>query len=79
MKTLLLLFHFLLFVFHFSLAQPAGRMQWFADARLGIFIHWGIYAVDGIDQSWSFYNELVTYEQYIAQKAVFTAATCCPT
>ncbi len=24
------------------------RMQWFADAKLGIFIHWGIYAVDGI-------------------------------
>ncbi|MFZ2791283.1 MAG: alpha-L-fucosidase, partial [Bacteroidales bacterium] len=21
------------------------RMQWFADAKLGIFIHWGIYAV----------------------------------
>ncbi|MFO7614732.1 MAG: hypothetical protein R6W71_08855 [Bacteroidales bacterium] len=33
----LLLFSF--FVFHFSLAQPAERMQWFADARLGIFIH----------------------------------------
>lgn len=20
------------------------KMQWFADAKLGIFIHWGIYA-----------------------------------
>jgi alpha-L-fucosidase len=30
------------------------KMQWFADAKLGIFIHAGIYAVDGIDESWSF-------------------------
>ncbi len=27
----------------------AQRMQWFADAKFGIFIHYGIYAVDGID------------------------------
>ena len=24
------------------------RMKWFADAKLGIFIHWGIYAVNGL-------------------------------
>jgi len=29
------------------------KMQWFKDARLGIFIHWGIYALNGIDESWS--------------------------
>ncbi len=29
--------------------EKTERMQWFADARLGIFIHWGIYAVNGID------------------------------
>ena len=23
------------------------KMQWFADAKLGIFIHWGIYSVPG--------------------------------
>ena len=33
------------------------RMQWFADAKLGIFIHWGIYAVDGTSESWAFYPE----------------------
>jgi alpha-L-fucosidase len=32
------------------------RMEWFRNAKLGIFIHWGIYAVNGIDESWSFYN-----------------------
>jgi len=36
--------------------QRAQRMRWFADAKLGIFIHWGIYAVDGVDESWAFFN-----------------------
>jgi alpha-L-fucosidase len=26
---------------------------WFEDAKLGIFVHWGIYAVDGVQESWS--------------------------
>jgi alpha-L-fucosidase len=26
------------------------KMQWFADAKLGIFIHWGIYSVRGTDE-----------------------------
>ena len=34
-----------------------AKMQWFADAKLGIFIHTGIYAVNGIDESWSFHNK----------------------
>ncbi|MBN1107251.1 MAG: alpha-L-fucosidase, partial [Bacteroidales bacterium] len=34
-------------------AEKDRRMQWFGDAKLGIFIHWGIYAVNGIDESWS--------------------------
>ena len=49
--------------FLFSKAQskidPASirdKMQWFADAKLGIFIHAGIYSVNGIDESWSFHN-----------------------
>lgn len=26
-------------------AQKEKRMEWFANAKLGIFIHWGIYSV----------------------------------
>ncbi len=48
-------------------------MQWFSDARLGIFIHWGIYAVDGISESWSFFNGYVSYEDYMDQMDGFTA------
>jgi alpha-L-fucosidase len=54
--------------------EKEQRMQWFADAKLGIFIHWGIYAVNGIDESWSFYNAYLTYADYMKQMKGFTAA-----
>lgn len=50
------------------------KMQWFADAKLGIFIHWGIYAVNGIDESWSFYNKKISYADYMKQLKGFTAS-----
>ena len=49
------------------------RMAWFSDARLGIFIHWGIYAVNGIDESWSFFNGYIPYDEYMKQRDGFTA------
>src|SRR5690606_1914941 len=51
-----------------------NKMQWFADAKLGIFIHWGIYAVNGIDESWSFYNKKISYPDYMKQPKGFTAS-----
>ena len=50
-----------------------SKMQWFADAKLGIFIHWGIYAVNGISESWSFHNKEITYPNYLEQLKGFTA------
>jgi alpha-L-fucosidase len=50
----------------------ATKMQWFADAKLGIFIHEGIYAVDGIDESWSFHNKKISYADYMKQLNGFT-------
>jgi len=47
---------------------------WFADAKLGIFLHWGIYAVDGVAESWSFYTGEVDHDTYMAQLQGFTAA-----
>lgn len=49
------------------------KMNWFKDAKLGIFIHWGLYAVNGIDESWSFYNGYISHEDYLKQTAGFTA------
>ena len=54
--------------------QKAARMAWFDSAKLGIFIHWGIYAVDGVSESWSFYTNYLPSEQYMAQMDGFTAA-----
>jgi len=51
-----------------------SKMQWFADAKLGIFIHWGIYAVKGVDESWSFYNKKIGYKEYMEQLKGFTAS-----
>lgn len=48
------------------------KMQWFADAKLGIFIHAGIYAVNGIDESWSFHNKKISHADYMKQLKGFT-------
>ncbi|MCL6267103.1 alpha-L-fucosidase [Flagellimonas myxillae] len=56
-----------------SLQQNQKKMQWFKDAKLGIFIHWGLYAVDGIDESWSFFNGYISHNDYLKQTKGFTA------
>lgn len=48
--------------------------QWFTDAKLGIFIHYGIYAVQGVAESWSFYNGKMSHEEYMKQLDGFTAS-----
>ena len=34
-------------------ANPHPEAQWFPDAGFGLFVHWGISSVDGINISWS--------------------------
>ncbi|MFV0606418.1 MAG: alpha-L-fucosidase [Niabella sp.] len=72
-KTILLIHFFILFLFSATAQNEEQKMQWFADAKLGIFIHWGIYAVDGISESWSFFNNYVNYNDYKKQLKGFTA------
>jgi alpha-L-fucosidase len=50
------------------------KMEWFEDAKLGIFIHWGIYAVNGVDESWAFYNKKMPWQDYMQQLKGFTAS-----
>ncbi|MFV0248153.1 MAG: alpha-L-fucosidase [Tenacibaculum sp.] len=56
-----------------SQQQQQNKMQWFQDAKLGIFIHWGLYAVNGIDESWSFFNGYISHNDYLEQTRGFTA------
>ncbi len=48
--------------------------DWFIDAKLGIFLHWGIYSAGDTSESWDFFNGTVPYDRYMAQAATFTAA-----
>ena len=44
-------------------AQKAERMQWWTDARFGMFIHWGLYALPARHE-WVKNAERMTNEQY---------------
>lgn len=48
--------------------------EWFRKARLGLFIHYGIYAVKGVAESWSFYNKGISYDEYMEQLEGFSAS-----
>jgi alpha-L-fucosidase len=56
----------------------SARMEWFSQAKLGIFIHWGIYSRGDWSESWAFHNGAVSMEDYFAQEADFTAASYDP-
>lgn len=56
----------------------SNKMQWFADAKLGIFIHAGIYSVDGVGESWSFHNKRISHEEYMRQLDRFTLKNYSP-
>jgi alpha-L-fucosidase len=49
------------------------ELGWFLDAKLGIFIHWGIYSVNGVDESWAFHNKKMSHAEYMKQLGGFTA------
>jgi len=46
-----------------SEAQKAQRMKWWTDARFGMFIHWGLYALPARHE-WVKNRERMTDEQY---------------
>ena len=43
--------------------QKAERMQWWTDARFGLFIHWGLYSMPARHE-WVKHMERMTNEQY---------------
>src|SRR4249919_2021962 len=44
-------------------AQKKARMEWWTDARFGIFIHWGLYSL-AARHEWVKHNEHLTNEEY---------------
>jgi len=73
-KKSLLTILFLLSLLQLNAQEKENKMNWFADAKLGIFIHWGIYSVNGISESWSFFNNYISYPNYKSQLSGFTAS-----
>lgn len=46
---------------------------WFPQAKLGIFLHWGIYSVRPTGESWPFFLGEVSHQDYFSQLEGFTA------
>ncbi|MGI6166440.1 MAG: alpha-L-fucosidase, partial [Limnochordia bacterium] len=45
------------------MAKAQERMQWFNEARFGMFIHWGLYAIPARGE-WVRSNERIPKEDY---------------
>ena len=50
-------------LFNETPVQKQQRMQWWEDARFGMFIHWGLYALPARHE-WVKNRERITTEQY---------------
>jgi alpha-L-fucosidase len=61
-----------------STTATATDLQWFKDAKLGIFIHWGIYSEGKSSESWAFHEGKLSHDEYFAQAKTFTAANYHP-
>lgn len=52
--------------------QSAENMQWFRDAKFGMFIHWGLYSMLG-NGEWVLFNEKLNISEYAALADEFAA------
>ena len=53
-------------------AQKKKRMEWWTDARFGMFIHWGLYS-GAARHEWVKHNEHIDnagYQKYLDRKSV---------
>ena len=44
-------------------ADRASRIEWWREARFGMFIHWGLYAIPGRGE-WVQWNEQIDVKEY---------------
>lgn len=54
------------------LELSASDMQWWRDAKFGMFIHWGLYSIVGKGE-WYMFNKSVDVREYRKLAAQFTA------
>jgi alpha-L-fucosidase len=53
-----------------DLLLPARDMAWWRDAKFGVFVHWGLYAIPGRGE-WYMHNDKVRAEEYAKLAALF--------
>ena len=51
-------------MYQFNRSEYESRMEWFREARFGMFIHWGLYAIPARGE-WVRSNEQMPEEQYL--------------
>ena len=56
------------------MTERETRTQWFTEARFGMFIHWGLYAIPGRGE-WYMSEAKIPAEQYERYMQEFTTKT----
>lgn len=56
---------------------PAERIAWWQEARFGMFIHWGLYAIPARGE-WLMYQEHVPVAEYSRLAQEFNPQNCRP-
>ncbi|MDP3073030.1 MAG: alpha-L-fucosidase [Opitutaceae bacterium] len=52
----------------------AAAIQWFRDAKFGLFLHYGLYSLEARDTEWLQFREKIPVATYAKLKGRFTAA-----
>ncbi|HET8828902.1 MAG TPA: alpha-L-fucosidase [Pelobium sp.] len=55
-----------------ELLLQEADMQWFRDAKFGMFIHWGLYSILGQGE-WAMFNKRIDVDEYAKLSEQFTA------
>ncbi|MEV5011857.1 alpha-L-fucosidase [Streptomyces sp. NPDC093064] len=55
-----------------ALQASAGGLKWYREARFGMFVHWGLYALHGLGE-WNMFEARTSREEYSRLADDFTA------
>src|SRR5262249_22818006 len=58
-------------------SDTAARIQWWRDAKFGLFIHWGLYAIPGRGE-WVQWKEQIPVNEYARLAGQFNPPTLTP-
>ncbi len=71
--TIIALFVFFVQLFPQEKLSDEKRLEWFENAKLGIFIHWGVYSVEALTSSWQLKNKQISWNDYMSHLKDFKA------